>query len=135
MLMLSTCKEVSVPTEVREEAVTPEARVVPVRVPAGAMTAFPEAAVINPLPLTVKVGIEVEDPKDPTLPLTVARVVAVEPSVSKVAVKSPVRVSPERRTVPEASRKVTVLSEVVGSVTTKKVSIVSAVAPSKTSPD
>lgn len=52
----------------------------PVKVPAGAMTAFVPAAVINPLPLTVKFGIAVEDPKDPTLPFTVARVVAKAPA-------------------------------------------------------
>ena len=79
---------VKVPTEVNDEAVTPEARVAPVRVPAGATTAFPEAAVIKPLPLTVKVGIEVEEPKDPTLVFTVAKVVANDPAE---VVMSPVK--------------------------------------------
>jgi hypothetical protein len=41
------------------------------------MTAFPLAAVMRPFPLTVKEGIEVEEPKEPTLALTVARVVAL----------------------------------------------------------
>lgn len=37
------------------------------------------AAVIKPLPLTVKLGIELVPPNDPTLPFTVARVVATAP--------------------------------------------------------
>ena len=77
-----------VPTEVRDELTTVALRVVPVRVPAGAMTALPEAAVMSPLPLTVKVGMDVEDPKVPTFPLTVARVVARDPAD---VVMSPVR--------------------------------------------
>jgi len=48
-----------VPTEVKEEAVTPEARVAPVKVPAGATTALVAAAVINPNACTVKLGIAV----------------------------------------------------------------------------
>lgn len=55
---------------------TPEANVAPVKVPAGAITTLVEAAVIKPLPLTVNVGIAVEDPKVPTLLFTVARVPA-----------------------------------------------------------
>jgi hypothetical protein len=80
---------VMVPTDVREEVTTLAARVVPVRVPAGATTALVDAAVMRPLALTVKLGIAVEDPKDPTLPLTVARVNAAEPGPDAVA--SPVR--------------------------------------------
>ena len=70
-----------VPTDVREDAVTPLERVDPVKVPAGAITAFPDAAVTRPLPFTVNDGIEVEDPKLPTLELTVASVVAVDPAL------------------------------------------------------
>ena len=87
-----------VPTDVREEAVTPEAKVAPVNVPAGAMTTLPEAAVINPLALTVKVGMEVDEPKLPVLLLTVAKVAANDPvpdpvtSPVKVIVWSPVLV-------------------------------------------
>jgi len=66
---------VSVPTLVRDDARTFAASVPPVSVPAGATTAFPLAAVINPFALTVNVGIEVEVPKLPTLLLTVASVV------------------------------------------------------------
>ena len=80
---------VMVPTLVREEETTPEAKVVPVNVPAGAMTAAVEAAVINPLAFTVKVGIAVEEPKEPTLEFTVARVRATLPG--PVAVASPVK--------------------------------------------
>lgn len=80
---------VMVPTLVKEEAVTPAAKVVPVRVPAGAMTAAVEAAVINPLAFTVNVGIAVEEPKEPTLELTVAKVAATLPG--PVAVTSPVK--------------------------------------------
>ena len=50
----------------------------PVNVPAGAITTLPEAAVIKPLAFTVNVGIDVDEPKDPTLAFTVARVVTAE---------------------------------------------------------
>jgi hypothetical protein len=62
------------PTLVRDDAVTPAASVVPVRVPAGAITALPDAAVTRPLAFTVSDGMEVEDPKEPTLLLTVVSV-------------------------------------------------------------
>src|SRR4051794_31396521 len=62
------------PKLVREEAVTPAARVDPVSVPAGATTALVPAAVMRPLPLVVKLGMAVLDPNDPTLLFTVARV-------------------------------------------------------------
>ncbi len=67
---------VSAPTEVSDDAVTPDASVAPVSVPAGATTALPEAAVIRPLALTVNDGIEVDEPNEPTLLLTVANVAA-----------------------------------------------------------
>ena len=63
------------PTLVKEELTTVEFNVVPVRVPAGAMTTLELAAVINPFPFTVNEGIEVDDPKDPTVAFTVASVV------------------------------------------------------------
>jgi hypothetical protein len=78
-----------VPSEVREEVTTFDARVVPVKVPAGATTAFVLAAVIKPLPFTVKLGIAVELPNDPVLELTVARVRVAEPGPAAVA--SPVK--------------------------------------------
>ena len=78
---------VELPIEVNEEVTTVEFKVVPDNVPAGAITALPLAAVINPLAFTVKEGIDVEDPKDPTLELTVASVVTVDP---EVVVTSPV---------------------------------------------
>ena len=53
---------VMVPTVVKEEAVTPEARVLPVKVPAGATTAAVLAVVSLPWASTVKVGIAVEEP-------------------------------------------------------------------------
>lgn len=78
------------PRDFKDEAVTLEASVVPVTVPAGAITAFPAASVINPLALTVKFGIDVDDPNDPTFVLTVARValiaVAPEPLTSPLKV-------------------------------------------------
>ena len=77
------------PKEVRDELTTVEFNVVPERVPAGATTALPLAAVINPLALTVKEGMEVEEPKLPTFPLTVANVATAEPG--PVAVTSPVK--------------------------------------------
>ena len=62
--------------------------VVPERDPAGAITTLVPAAVIRPLPLTVKLGIAVDEPNDPVLPLTVARTVAFP-----VEVTSPVRLA------------------------------------------
>ncbi len=78
-----------VPTEVSEDDTTFEASVVPVSVPAGATTAAVPAAVMRPLPLTVKVGIAVEDPKLPVLVLTVFKVKALY-----VPVKSPLNAVP-----------------------------------------
>ena len=76
------------PTEVKEEVTTVELRVVPLRVPAGAITTLLEADVMSPLPFTVKEGIEVEEPKEPVVAFTVARVATVLPG--PVAVTSPV---------------------------------------------
>ena len=53
---------VMVPTVVKEEVTTLEAKVVPVKVPAGATTAAVEAVVNLPLLSTVKVGMAVEEP-------------------------------------------------------------------------
>lgn len=77
------------PKLVRLEEVMPAASVVPVSVPAGATTAAVPAAVIRPLPFTVKFGIAVEDPKVPEFVLTVANVSAVLPGPAAVA--SPVK--------------------------------------------
>jgi len=79
--------EVIVPTEVKEELTTVLFKVVPERVPAGAITAAVEIAVTRPLPLTVTTGIAVELPKVPTLLLTVASVVTFD---DPVLVTSPV---------------------------------------------
>jgi hypothetical protein len=94
---LVTVRFASVPTDVKLDAVTPAAKVEPVKVPAGAITALPEAAVINPFPFTVKVGIDVDEPNEPTLAFTVAKVVAfvLFPVPSKelpALVTSPVKV-------------------------------------------
>ena len=56
-----TVNEPSVPTVVSDDVTTPAPSVVPVSVPAGATTTLPEAAVISPLALTVKDGIDVDD--------------------------------------------------------------------------
>lgn len=80
--------DVSVPTEVSDDDTTFDASVVPVSVPAGATTTTVPAAVIRPFAFTVNVGIAVDDPYDPTLEFTVARVAAAEPG--PVAVTSPV---------------------------------------------
>jgi hypothetical protein len=72
-----------------EAVTTLDAKVVPVNVPAGATTAFVDAAVIRPLPLTVKLGIALDDPKDPVFVLTVASVRTADPG--PLAVPSPVR--------------------------------------------
>ncbi len=79
-----------VPIVVREEVSTLEANVVPVKVPAGAMTTLVPAAVINPLPLTVKLGMAVEEPHEPVLVFTVAKVVPIE--VAPLPETSPLRV-------------------------------------------
>ena len=78
---------VRVPVLVRDDASTFDASVAPLNVPAGAITAFVPAAVMSPLPLTVKFGIAVEDPQLPVFVFTVAKVVASEPAV---VVMSPV---------------------------------------------
>jgi hypothetical protein len=100
-------RDVRVPTDVSEEVTTVEFNVVPVNVPAGAMTTLPLAAVMRPLALTVNVGMEVEEPNVPTFPLTVARVVARAPAdvvMSPVnagnlpAANVPVALVPERST-------------------------------------
>jgi hypothetical protein len=81
-----TVTDPSVPTDVSDEFVTPAAKVLPVSVPAGAITALVETAVIRPLPFTVKDGIAVDEPKEPVSLFTVARVVVIavapEPLIS-----------------------------------------------------
>ena len=66
--------EDNAPTDVKLELTIVLFKVVPDSVPAGAITTLPEAAVMRPLPFTVKLGMLVEDPKDPTFELTVAKV-------------------------------------------------------------
>jgi hypothetical protein len=78
-----------VPTVVREDVTTVEFKVVPLRVPAGATTTLVLAAVIKPLPLTVKFGIAVLDPNAPVFVFTVERVRAALPGPE--AVPSPVK--------------------------------------------
>lgn len=56
-----------VPTDVSDEETTLAASVVPVRVPAGAMTAAVLAAVKRPFASKVRTGIAVEDPADPAV--------------------------------------------------------------------
>ena len=76
-----TVKFPSAPTEVNDDPVTPAASVVPVNVPAGAITAAVLCAVTNPLPFVVSTGIAVDDPTEPEPLLTVAKVpvIAVVP--------------------------------------------------------
>ena len=81
---------VKVPNVCKEELTTAEFNAVPLNVPAGAITAFVLAAVIKPLPFTVKLGIAVDDPKLPVLLLTVAKVPVM--AVVPLPVKSPERV-------------------------------------------
>jgi len=71
-----TVKPVNVPTLVNDEFTTFDANVFPVTVPAGAITALVVTPVTNPFPFVVNEGIAVEEPNVPTLPLTVANVVA-----------------------------------------------------------
>ena len=79
---------VNVPVLVKDDASTLEASVAPVSVPAGATTAAVVCAVTRPLPVVVKTGMAVDEPTEPGLPLTVARVATAEPG--PVAVTSPV---------------------------------------------
>jgi hypothetical protein len=70
-----------VPRLVNEEAVTPEAKVEPERVPAGATTAAVVILVVKPLALMVTTGMAVLDPVEPA-EATVARVVAFPTDVT-----------------------------------------------------
>ena len=106
-----TVNPVRVPTLVSDDAVTPLASVAPVKVPAGAMTTLPEAAVTKPLPLTVNEGIDVDEPKLPTFEFTVARVAASVPDVVISPDKSPfvIALAPENFVrLPEAGEPVVV---------------------------
>ena len=76
-----TAKLVNAPTLVSEEFTTVEFNVVPLNVPAGAITTSVLIAVIRPLPFTVIDGIAVEEPKLPTSVFTVAKVRAKLPAV------------------------------------------------------
>ncbi len=76
------------PKEVSDDVTTFEAIVVPVSVPAGAITTAVVCAVTRPLPLVVSTGMAVDDPTEPGPELTVARVAAAAPG--PVAVTSPV---------------------------------------------
>jgi hypothetical protein len=67
---------VIVPTAVREDVTIVEGSDVPVRPPAGVVTATVLTLVMRPLPFTVMIGMAVEDPKLPVLLLTDARVSA-----------------------------------------------------------
>ena len=102
-----TVKAFNVPTDVSDEVTTVAFKVVPLSVPAGAITTAVEAAVMSPLPLTVKVGMAVDEPNEPTLLLTVAKVVPRAPAVvvispvragKRAAAKVPVTWVPERLT-------------------------------------
>ena len=64
-----TVRDESVPTDVREDAVTPEARVLPVSVPAGAVIEPPRVSVTDPVvPPPVRVNPEtVLDPETPVI--------------------------------------------------------------------
>ena len=62
-----TARFAIVPSEVSEDAVTPEANVLPVNVPAGAITAAVVIEVVRPFALIVTTGIAVEPPDVPAL--------------------------------------------------------------------
>ena len=70
-----TAKLAIVPSEVSEEAVTPDASVLPDSVEAGAITAAVVIEVVRPFALIVTTGIAVEPPDVPAL-ATVASVPA-----------------------------------------------------------
>ena len=72
--------------DVNDDPVTPDANVVPVNVPAGAITDAVLCAVTSPFAFVVNTGIAVDDPTDPEPLLTVANVVALPALVT-----SPVR--------------------------------------------
>lgn len=77
-------KDVREPTLVRDDAVTPEASVAPVSVPAGAITAAVVMPVTKPLLLNVTTGIAVEEPVVAPV-ATVASVVAKNPAVVEMS--------------------------------------------------
>ena len=100
---------------VSEDETTFDASVVPASVPAGAMTALPEAAVMSPLPFTVNDGMDVDEPKLPVFEFTVASVATTEPD--PLAVTSPVSavipvVSTGVAQVPSPRQKVVPLADV-----------------------
>jgi hypothetical protein len=70
-----TARLAIVPSEVSDDAVTPDASVAPVSVPAGAITAAVVIEVVRPFALIVTTGIAVLPPVVPAL-ATVARVPA-----------------------------------------------------------
>ena len=70
-----TARLAIVPSEVSDDAVTPEASVLPDSVEAGAITAAVVIEVVRPFALIVTIGIAVEPPVVPALD-TVARVPA-----------------------------------------------------------
>ena len=75
VMVAETVNPVNVPTDVKLLAVTPDASVAPVRVPAGAMTAAVVILVVKPLALIVTTGIAVLEPVVPAV-ATVAKVPA-----------------------------------------------------------
>ena len=89
MIAASQVPEVTVPRPVSEELTTFEASVLPVSVPAGAITALLDVLVTRPFAFTVTLGIAVELPTVPGAELTVASVATWLP-VPGPAVTSPV---------------------------------------------
>ena len=88
-MIVVAVNEVMVPKEVRDDAVTPDASVAPVSVPAGATTASVVIEVVRPLALIVMTGMAVEPPVVPALATdasVVAIVVVPEPVISPVRV-------------------------------------------------
>lgn len=77
-------KDAREPTLVRDDAVTLEASVAPVSVPAGAITAAVVTPVTKPLLLNVTTGIAVEEPVVAPV-ATVASVVAKNPAVVEMS--------------------------------------------------
>jgi hypothetical protein len=92
---------VNVPTDVKDDVTTVEPIAVPVREDAGAEINVVPAAVRIPLAFTVNVGIKFEEPNDPILELTVAKVaVAPEVVMSPTRLVLVIEVEPENIAMP-----------------------------------
>ena len=116
-IVLVTVKFASVPTDVKELAVTPFAKVEPDKVPAGAITSAVIIPVVNPFAFIVITGIAVDEPVVPAV-ATVANVnafvlFAVPSKELPALVASPVVIPIVRAVVNLGAETIVITGEVV----------------------